>query len=134
MTGTGAQHLVQVRWPDLDGLGHVNHTAVLALLEVGRDAVLGRRGLLPHQYVVRHCEVSYEGELRPTGPDVVYRCDSLAPGTTSVRTRERLLDDQGRTAVTAVFTLVRWDADAHVPRPLTDEERERLSDLQEETA
>lgn len=33
-------HHVQVRWQDLDGLGHVNHAVVLTYLEEGRDAFL----------------------------------------------------------------------------------------------
>ncbi len=32
-----AGHRVQMRWRDLDGLGHVNHTVVLTYLEEGRD-------------------------------------------------------------------------------------------------
>ena len=35
-------HRVQMRWRDLDGLGHVNHTVVLTYLEEGRDAFLER--------------------------------------------------------------------------------------------
>ena len=35
-------HRVQMRWRDLDGLGHVNHTVVLTYLEEGRDVFLER--------------------------------------------------------------------------------------------
>ncbi|MFJ5646178.1 acyl-CoA thioesterase [Streptomyces sp. NPDC093223] len=130
--GNRARHQVQVRWPDVDGLGHVNHSAVLSLLEVGRDAVLGARGIPPHAYVVRRCEVDYVGELRPLGSYVDYVCDGLTLGNTSIRVSERLLGPGGRAAVSAVFTLVLWDRDARAARPLTAGERELMSDLEEE--
>ena len=38
-------HEVQMRWQDLDELGHVNHNVVLTYLEEGRDAFLGARGI-----------------------------------------------------------------------------------------
>lgn len=121
------QHDIQVRWSDLDGLGHVNHSTVLAYLEVGRDAALDALGISPDQYVVRQCDVNYLRELRPADARVEYRCDSLAPGRTSIRTRERLLDAHGRDAVEAQFTLVMWDADLRGSRTLTDAERRNLS-------
>ena len=40
VSGDGHEHAVQMRWRDLDGLGHVNHTVVLTYLEEGRDAFL----------------------------------------------------------------------------------------------
>ena len=40
-------HGVQTRWRDLDALGHVGHTAVLVLLEEGRDAFLDEHGIGP---------------------------------------------------------------------------------------
>ena len=38
-----AGHRVQMRWRDLDGLGHVNHVVALTYLEEGRDAFLEKR-------------------------------------------------------------------------------------------
>jgi acyl-CoA thioesterase FadM len=121
------EHDIQVRWPDLDGLGHVNHSAVLVYLEVGRDATLRSAGITPEQYVVRHCEVSYHRQVRPGDRCVRYRCDGMQPGRTSIRTTERLLDLDGFDAVAAEFTLVMWDPTCGEPRPLTDRERTHLS-------
>lgn len=126
---TELSHDIQVRWSDLDGLGHVNHSTVLAYLEVGRDAALHTLGIEPDQYVVRQCDVNYLHELRPAESGVEYRCDGLIPGRTSIRTRERLLDAQGRNAVEAQFTLVMWDAALRGSRPLTSDERRNLSSL-----
>ena len=58
-------HRVQMRWRDLDGLGHVNHTVVLTYLEEGRDAFLRRHGIRRDEYVVGRCNVSFLGEIDP---------------------------------------------------------------------
>lgn len=126
------RHDIQVRWPDLDGLGHVNHSAILVYLEVGRDASLASRGICGDDYVVRHCDVDYRSEVRPTGSHVVYECERVKLGRTSIRTTERLLHPDGQCAVEATFTLVMWDSKARTTRPLTDEERAKLSSLEQE--
>lgn len=121
-----AAYRVQVRWPDIDALGHVNHSATLAYLEVGRDALLSELGIRPDSYVIRRCEVDYLGELRPEGGYAEYRLDALEAGRTSIRTTERLVHGD-ETAVSATFVLVMWDGAARRARELTDEERRGLS-------
>lgn len=128
----GERHIVQVRWPDLDGLGHVNHSTVLAYLEVGRDAALASRGISGADYVVRHCVIDYQGELRPSGPHVEYQCESVKLGTKSIRTVERLLNSEGHCVVEGIFTLVMWDPGARASRELTTEERASLSTLEKQ--
>ena len=64
-----SSHEVQMRWRDLDALGHVNHPVVLTYLEEGRDAFLAERGIRRDEYVVGRCTVSYQGEIDPAmGP------------------------------------------------------------------
>ena len=117
---------IQVRWPDTDQLGHLNHSVVLTYLEVGRDAVLARKGISPYDYVVRHCAVDYVRELRPRRPTVRYRLTGVTAGTTSLTLTEELLDDSGAIAVAATFTLVMWDRTRGTSRKLTDIERRNL--------
>lgn len=126
----GERHSVQVRWPDLDGLGHVNHSTVLAYLEVGRDAVFASCGISGEDYVVRHCEIDYRGELRPSGSHVEYQFEGANLGRTSIRTVERLLDSEGHCVVEAIFTLVMWDQGARASRELTANERSELSSFE----
>jgi len=126
------RHCIQVRWPDLDGLGHVNHSSILVYLEVGREASFATRDIFGDDYVVRHCEVDYRSELRPTGPHVEYECDRVSLGNTSIRTVERLLDPNGECAVEARFTLVMWDAKLRRSRMLTPVEREKFASLEKE--
>lgn len=132
MTWRGESHDVQVRWPDLDGLGHVNHSTILTYLEVGRDATLRSRGILSEDYVVRHCEVNYQGELRPSGSHIRYQCAEIKLGNTSIRMREGLFDAEGKCVIEAAFTIVMWDATDRGSRELTNEERRSLAGLAEE--
>ena len=60
-----SSHRVQMRWRDLDGLGHVNHTVVLTYLEEGRDALLDEHGIRRDEYVVGRCSVSFRREIDP---------------------------------------------------------------------
>ena len=58
-----SSHQVQMRWRDLDGLGHVNHMVVLTYLEEGRDAFLAGHGINRDEYVVGRCSVGFNREI-----------------------------------------------------------------------
>jgi acyl-CoA thioester hydrolase len=119
-------HQVQMRWRDLDGLGHVNHTVVLTYLEEGRDAWLRERGIPRDEYVVGRCSVSFQREIDPTQSAVTVECALREVGRSSMVTNERILDPAGQVAVEAEFSLVLWDPDRRASRPITDEERAAL--------
>lgn len=120
-------HQVQMRWRDLDGLGHVNHTVVLTYLEEGRDAFLLRHGIGREEYVVGRCSVSFMDEIDPAFGAVTVECGVRELGRSSVGTRERILDDAGKAIVEAEFDLVLWDPRARGSRPISDEERASLA-------
>jgi len=120
-------HRVQMRWRDLDGLGHVNHTVVLTYLEEGRDAFLEDRGIDGADYVVGRCTVNFLGEIDPTAETVLVQCRVNEVGRTSVSTSERILGVDGDVLVEAEFGLVLWDRAERAPRPITDEERASLA-------
>lgn len=120
-------HSVQMRWQDIDGLGHVNHTVVLTYLEEGRDAFLEERGIARDEYVVGRCSVSYLGEIDPAFNAITVQCAVQELGTASVTTSERILDDAGEVVVEAEFGLVLWDRERRGSRPITDEERASLT-------
>lgn len=119
-------HRVQMRWRDVDALGHVNHPVVLTYLEEGRDAFLADRGISRDEYVVGRCSVSFEGAIDPELGSVLVECEVAALGRSSLRTRERILDDEGTALVEAEFGLVLWDPARSATRPITDEERAAL--------
>ncbi len=119
-------HRVQMRWRDLDGLGHVNHTVVLTYLEEGRDAFLAERGVRREEYVVGRCSVSFNGEIDPAFRSVTVQCALRELGRSSLTTSERILDDRGRVVVEGEFGLVLWDPARRESRQITDDERAAL--------
>ena len=126
-------HRVQVRWRDLDGLGHVNHTVVLTYLEEGRDAWLERHGIRRDEYVVGRCSVNFRREIDPAFKTVTVECGVRRLGRSSVTTSERILDDRGEVVVEAEFGLVLWDPEQRGSRPISDSERESLAQAGEAT-
>ena len=125
------RHRVQMRWRDLDGLGHVNHTVVLTYLEEGRDAWLASHGIRREEYVVGRCSVSFRREIDPRFRSVTVECGVHSLGDSSLTTRERILDDRGEVVVEAEFGLVLWDPEQRGSRPISDRERASLAQAEE---
>jgi acyl-CoA thioester hydrolase len=123
----GGGHEVQMRWRDLDGLGHVNHTVVLTYLEEGRDAFLKQHGIPRDEYVVGRCSVNFRSEIDPAFEAVTVECSVRDLGRSSVTTTERILDRAGQVVVDAEFALVLWDPEQRASRPITDSERSSLA-------
>ncbi len=122
-----AEHQVQMRWRDLDGLGHVNHTVALTYMEEGRDRFLAGHGIGRDEYVVGRCAVSWLAEIEPGPGAVTVFCSISEIGRSSLTTRERILDADGKTFVEGEFGLVLWDPEQRSPRKITAAERTRLS-------
>ena len=122
-------HQVQMRWRDLDGLGHVNHTVVLTYLEEGRDAWLAEHGIRREEYVVGRCSVNFRREIDPAWQVVTVQCDVRELGRSSLVTSERILDDAGDVVVEGEFRLVLWDPEQRGSRPISDEERASLQEV-----
>ena len=121
-------HRVQMRWRDLDGLGHVNHTVVLTYLEEGRDAFLLRHGIRRDEYVVGTCSVRFRDEIDPSMEAVTVECAVRELGRSSIATAERVLAEGGDVLADAEFDLVLWDPERRASRPITDDERASLSE------
>lgn len=122
-----AGHLVQMRWRDIDGLGHVNHVVVLTYLEEGRDAFLESRGIRRDEYVVGRCSVTFRDEIKLASSNVNVQCAVGRLGNSSITTTERVLDGNGAVVVEAEFGLVMWDSRERRSRPITDTERAALT-------
>lgn len=127
-------YTVQMRWRDIDPLGHVNHNVALTYLEEGRDEFLRGRGISRDNYVVGRCSVSFLGEIRPEFGTVSVQCGVSELGRSSVTTAERILDPDGNVVVEAEFGLVLWDPERRGSRPISDEERAALSRAEEVAA
>jgi len=62
--GAMFEHPVNVRWRDVDALGHVNHAVFLTYLEEGRDAFYMQVLGTDPSYVVVRIEVDLRAEVR----------------------------------------------------------------------
>jgi acyl-CoA thioester hydrolase len=121
------EHLVSLRWRDVDALGHVNHAVFLTYLEEGRDAfyvqALGRD---PH-YVVVRVEIDLRAEVRLADRRLQVRVEVERVGTTSLTTRETVRTPAGVIAAEARVVTVLWDTSARTPIAFTAGDRARLA-------
>jgi acyl-CoA thioester hydrolase len=120
------EHHVDVRWRDVDALGHVNHAVFLTYLEEGRDAFYARLLGGDPIYVVVRIELDLRAEVRYSDRRVTVHIEPERLGTTSLTTRETILTLSGDVAAQARVVTVRWDPDERKPAPFTDAERARL--------
>jgi len=121
------EHVVTVRWRDVDALDHVNHAVFLTYLEEGRDAFYTRLLGGDPSYVVARLEVDLRAEVRYPDRRVTVRIEPERMGTTSLTTRETIVTPSGEVAAEARVVTVRWDAALRKPVPFTDAERARLA-------
>jgi acyl-CoA thioester hydrolase len=125
--GARLEHHVDVRWRDVDALGHVNHAVFLTYLEEGRDAFYSRVLGGDPIYVVVRIELDLRAEVRYSDRRVTVRIEPERLGTTSLTTRETILTPSGDVAAEARVVSVRWDAARRTPVPFTEAERAQLA-------
>lgn len=117
-------HDVAMRWRDIDGLGHVSHTAVLTYLEEGRDAYLAGLEVGRFEYVVGSCSVTFNEEIKFAWREVAVSCRIQKFGRSSFTTTEKILNSRGEVAVEAEFALVMWDPELSGSKPINGQQRE----------
>jgi acyl-CoA thioester hydrolase len=125
--GAVFEHPVEVRWRDVDALGHVNHAVFVTYLEEGRDAFFSHVLGGDPSYVVARLEVDLRAEVRYTDGRVTVRIEVERLGTTSLTTRETILTPSSETAAEARVVTVRWDSGERKPVPFSETERAQLS-------
>ncbi len=120
---------VELRWRDLDFLGHLNQAVYHELLEEGRGALFEQLGALDGGFffVLAHVELDHRQEIRRDhGPvTVAIRVESV--GRSSVTVTHEIVRADGAVAAGGRSVLVAWDRDARRSRPLTDAERAALA-------
>jgi len=126
--GAMFEHPVNVRWRDVDALGHVNHAVFLTYLEEGRDAFYMQVLGTDPSYVVVRIEVDLRAEVRYPDRKVTVRIAVERVGTTSLTTRETILTPAGEEAAQARVVSVRWDAGLGKPVPFSEAERAQLAE------
>jgi acyl-CoA thioester hydrolase len=120
---------MQLRWRDMDQLGHLNQSVYHELLEEGRGAVfwplIERSG--GFLFVLARVELDYRHEVRHADREVELTVRIERLGTTSVTIWHDIRLRDGTLAAEGRSVLVAWDGAARKARPLTDEERAVLS-------
>ena len=124
--GAMFEHQVDVRWRDVDALGHVNHAVFLTYLEEGRDAFFAQTLASDPIYVVVRLEVDLRAEVRYRDRRVTVRIEVERLGTTSLTTRETIITSANEVVAEARVVTVRWDSGQRKPVPFSEAERARL--------
>jgi acyl-CoA thioester hydrolase len=124
--GAMFEHQVDVRWRDVDALGHVNHAVFLTYLEEGRDAFFAQTLASDPIYVVVRLEVDLRAEVRYPDRRVTVRIEVERLGTTSLTTRETIITLANEVVAEARVVTVHWDSGQRKPVPFSEAERARL--------
>jgi len=124
--GAMFEHQVDVRWRDVDALGHVNHAVFLTYLEEGRDAFFAQTLASDPIYVVVRLEVDLRAEVRYPDRRVTVRIEVERLGTTSLTIRETIITPANEVVAQARVVTVRWDSGQRKPVPFSEAERARL--------
>jgi acyl-CoA thioester hydrolase len=124
---------VQLRWRDMDMLGHLNQSVYHELLEEGRAAVMWelmrRAGSnnIPGTYVLAHVDLDYHTEVRKDHGEVEIVVSVSGVGNSSFRLRHELRLPDGTVAASGETVMVAWDARTRGKRALTEAERAALA-------
>jgi acyl-CoA thioester hydrolase len=122
---------IDIRWRDLDALGHVNQAVYQTYGEEIVDAwfrdVLGLPKGEVWDYVVVRLATDYRSELRLDDQQVVGSVRVVRLGTSSLTLALELrAASDGRVAAETEVVFACWDADMRAARPITDDERAKL--------
>jgi acyl-CoA thioester hydrolase len=124
---------VQLRWRDMDMLGHLNQSVYHELIEEGRIAMIAelvQRAGGDHShggFVLAHVDLDHHREVRKDHGevDVVIRLTHV--GTSSVVLEHEVRLPDGAVAASGKSVLVAWDLTTRAKRVLTEHERAALS-------
>lgn len=117
--------VIQVRYADLDTLGHVNSISYFSYLESARWGFFRELGFdPPDAFVVARTECDYVAEIPAAARRIAVETWTTGVGRTSITLEHRIVfEDRLRARATAV--MVRID-ETQRPRPLTQAERDAL--------
>jgi acyl-CoA thioester hydrolase len=122
---------IEVRWRDLDMLGHLNQAVYHEFLEEGRAELLSSAvDLQDGAFVLARVELDYRHEVRRDHGhvDVVARVASV--GRSSVVIENEIVLPDGTIAAAGRSVLVGWDPVKRAKRELSDADRAALTDGQ----
>ena len=121
---TAFSKMLDIRWRDIDALGHVNNAVYLTYLEELLTSWL--QPAIGDDWVNARIEIDWRQELRLADKHVVAKGELLRIGTSSLTARISFERPDGVVAAEGVAVVVAWDPETRRSRPLSPEERERL--------
>ena len=120
---------IEIRWRDLDALGHVNNAVYATYLEEARDEwfvrALGPGGDF-WAFVLARVAIDFRRELTQDDDALVVRTRLVRIGTSSLTFREEIVFLTGWIAAEAESVVVARNRETGGSRPLTDVERASL--------
>jgi acyl-CoA thioester hydrolase len=123
---------IEIRWRDLDALGHVNNAVYATYLEECRDEwavrALGGFGD-PWEWVLARVAIDFRRELTQEDDVVVVSATLVRIGRSSLTLREEIRKLDGTLSAEAESVIVARDRDTGRSRPLTAAERTALEDV-----
>ena len=124
---------VQLRWRDMDMLGHLNQSVYHELLEEGRAGLMSeiaRRAGNSHPhgvFVLVHVDLDYHTEVRKDHGEVEVVVRLAHVGNTSLRMQHEVRLPDGAVAASGTTIVVAWDPVKRGKRQITQAERVALS-------
>lgn len=116
---------IDIRWRDLDLLGHVNQSVYHELLEEGRAALIVDAGT-QLAFVLARVELDYVKEVRRDHSPVTVTTRVVEVGNKKIVLESEVLRNSGELAARGTAVLVCWDPALRASRPLSGEERAKL--------
>jgi acyl-CoA thioester hydrolase len=133
MSGVGYRMRVQLRWRDIDRLGHLNQSVYHEFLEEARAGLVmdlfrraGETGPVGAWVVVR-VELDYRAEVRYEHGEVEVLARVGHVGGSSLRLDHEIVRPDGTVAASGSTVLVAWDSAARGKRAITEAERAALT-------
>ena len=120
------ERTIDIRWRDLDALGHVNNAVYATYLEEARDRWLMEtlEGITPiTEFVLARVAIDYKREIVFDDRTVRASCRPLRIGNSSVTTAETITKADGTVAASAEAVMVARDVAAGRSRALNAAER-----------
>ncbi len=121
---TAFSKTLEIRWRDVDALGHVNNAVYLTYLEELLTSWL--RPAIGDDWVNARVELDFRRELRLADRQVVAKGDLIRVGNSSLTVRVAFERPDGLVAAEGEAVVVAWDAGSRRGRPLRADEVERL--------
>ncbi|MEZ5102251.1 MAG: thioesterase family protein [Thermoleophilia bacterium] len=127
---------IEIRWRDLDALGHVNNAVYLTYLEELRGSWATTLFDDPDAlsaFVLARVAIDFRSEVRLAERRLLGRVAVTRIGTSSLTLRESLHKGDGTIAAESEAVLVMRDAQTGRSRPITEAERAALERALEPT-